>query len=123
MPPWTRTHIRPWLSFGAPAGLAALTVAVDGLAAQDQDPLGPDTVRAERVLVLRRLVDRLEGQWLRELAVVDARGAAGAEQDQQLGSTAAWLRARLRLGAGPPPARSGPPEPCSVAPWRPPPGP
>jgi hypothetical protein len=112
-------------SFGAPgglAGLAALTVAVDGLAAQDLDGLA-DTVRAERVLVLRRLVDRLEGQWLKELAAVDARGAAGAEQDQQLGSTAAWLRARLRLGAGPPPARSGPPEPCSVAPWRPPPRP
>ena len=110
---------------GAPdrlAGLAELTVAVDGLAAQDLDGLA-DTVRAERVLVLRRLVDRLEGQWLRELAAVDARGAAGAEQDQQLGSTAAWLRARLRLGAGPPPARSGPPELCSVALWRPPPGP
>ena len=86
-------------SFGAPGGLAALTVAVDGLAAQDLDGLA-DTVRAERVLVLRRLVDRLEGHWLRELAAVDARGAAGAEQDQQLGSTAAWLRARLRLGAG-----------------------
>ncbi len=109
-------------SFEAPDGLAALTVAVDGLAAQDLDGLA-DTVRAERVLVLRRLVDRLEGQWLRELAAVDARGAAGAEQDQQLGSTAAWLRARLRLGAGPPPARSGPPEPCSVALWRPPPRP
>jgi len=86
-------------SFGAPDGLAALTVAVDGLAAQDLDGLA-DTVRAERVLVLRRLVDRLEGHWLRELAAVDARGAAGAELDQQLGSTAAWLRARLRLGAG-----------------------
>ena len=57
-------------------------------------------VRAERVLVLRRLVDRLEGQWLKELAGVDARGAAGAEQGQQVGSTAAWLRDRLRLGAG-----------------------
>jgi hypothetical protein len=89
-------------SFGAPgglAGLAELTMDVDGLAALDLDGLA-DTVRAERVLVLRRLVDRLEGQWLKELAGVDARGAAGAEQDQQLGSTAAWLRARLRLGAG-----------------------
>ena len=36
----------------------------------------------------------------RELAGVDARGAAGAECDQQIGSTAAWLRSRLRLGAG-----------------------
>ena len=57
-------------------------------------------VRAERVLELRRLVDRLEGHWLKELAGVDARGAAGADQDQQVGSTAAWLRNRLHLGAG-----------------------
>jgi hypothetical protein len=46
------------------------------------------------------LLDRLDGQWLKELAGVDARGAAGADQDQQVGSTAAWLRGRLRLGAG-----------------------
>ncbi len=80
-------------------GLAALAAALDELAAHDLDGL-PDTVRAERVLGLRRLVDRLEGHWLKELAGVDARGAAGAEQDQEAGSTAAWLRCRLRLGAG-----------------------
>ena len=34
------------------------------------------------------------------LAAVDARGAAGAEEGVQAGSTAGWLRARLRLGAG-----------------------
>jgi hypothetical protein len=79
--------------------LAELAVAVDALAGQNVDGLA-DAVRAERVLVLRRLVDRLEGHWLKELAGVDARGAAGAEQDQQLGSTAAWLRTQLRLGAG-----------------------
>ena len=45
-------------------------------------------------------MDRLEGQWLQQLAVVDGRGAAGADQGQEVGSTAAWLRARLRLGAG-----------------------
>jgi hypothetical protein len=45
-------------------------------------------------------VDRLEGQWLQHLAAVDARGAAGAEQGIQVGSTAAWLRHRLRLSAG-----------------------
>jgi hypothetical protein len=78
--------------------LAELTVAVEALAAQNLDGLA-DAVRAERVLVLRRLVDRLEGQWLNELAGVDARGAAGAELGQQVGSTAGWLRARLRLGA------------------------
>jgi hypothetical protein len=80
-------------------GLAALAAAVERLAAQDLDGL-PDAVRAERVLRLRRLVDRLEGQWLQELAAVDARGAAGAEHGVQVGSTAGWLRARLRMGAG-----------------------
>ena len=76
-----------------------LGAAVDGLAAQDLDRLD-DAVLAERVMALRGLVDRLEGQWLGALAAVDARGAAGAEQGVQAGSTAAWLRARLRMGAG-----------------------
>src|SRR5918995_2433303 len=84
---------------GQPDDLAELTVVLDRLAAQDLDRLS-DAARAERVLGLRRLVDRLEGQWLKELAGVDGRGAAGAEADQQIGSTAAWLRNRLRLGAG-----------------------
>jgi len=79
-------------------GLAALAAAVDQLAAQGLDGLS-DPVRAERVLVLRRLLDRLEGHWLRELAAVDARGAAGADHDQPAGSTASWLRHRLRMGA------------------------
>jgi hypothetical protein len=79
--------------------LAGLTAALDRLATQDLDRLS-DGVRAERVLALRRLVDRLDGLWLKELAGVDGRGAAGAEADQQVGSTAAWLRSRLRLGAG-----------------------
>ena len=95
---------------------------MDGLAAQDLDGLA-DGVRAERVLELRRLVDRLEGHWLKELAGVDARGAAGADQDQQVGSTAAWLRSRLRLGAGAASRASGRPGPCSAARWRPPPRP
>jgi Domain of unknown function (DUF222) len=81
-----------------PGALAALATAVESLAAQDLDGL-PDPVRAERVLGLRRLLDRLEGHWLKELAAVDARGAAGAEQGVQVGSTAGWLRARLRMGA------------------------
>jgi hypothetical protein len=64
-----------------------------------QHPPGlPDAVRANRVLELRRLLDQLEGLWLNELAGVDARGAAGAELGQEIGSTAAWLRNRLRLG-------------------------
>jgi hypothetical protein len=84
---------------GPPDQLASLAAVVDGLAAQDLDGLS-DVVRAERVLVLRRLVDRLEGQWLKELAAVDGRGAAGAELGQAVGSTAGWLRNRLHLGAG-----------------------
>jgi hypothetical protein len=80
-------------------GLAALEAAMGGLAAQDLNGL-PDAVRAERVLRLRRLLDGLEGHWLKELAGVDARGAAGAEDGQEAASTAGWLRNRLRLGAG-----------------------
>jgi hypothetical protein len=69
------------------------------LAAQELHCL-TDAALAEQVLGLRRLVDRLEGHWLQQLAAVDGRGAAGADQGQQVGSTAAWLRTRLRLGAG-----------------------
>jgi hypothetical protein len=79
-------------------GLEALAAAVEELAAQDLTGLS-DGVRAERVLALRRLVDRLEGHWLSELATVDARGAAGADKGQQAASTASWLRGRLRMGA------------------------
>ena len=82
-----------------PDWLAALTADLDGLAAEDLDGL-TDTARADRVMVLGGLADRLQGQWLKELAGVDARGAAGAEQGLQAGSTASWLRHRLRMGAG-----------------------
>jgi hypothetical protein len=51
------------------------------------------------VLALRGLADRLERAVAQELAGVDARGAAGAEDDLAIGSTAAWLRGRLRMGA------------------------
>jgi hypothetical protein len=81
-----------------PEDLAGLAAVVDQLAAEDLDRL-PDTRRAERVQGLRWLADRLEGQWLKELAGVDARGAAGADQDQPAPSTASWLRRRLRMGA------------------------
>jgi hypothetical protein len=79
--------------------LGSVLAADEELAAEDLDRL-TDAALAEEVLVLRRLLDRLEGQWLRRVAAVDARGAAGADQDQQVGSTAGWLRNRLRLGAG-----------------------
>jgi len=84
---------------GWPDGLAGLAAAVDGLAAQELHGLS-DAALAGQVLGLRRLVDRLEGHWLQQLAAVDGRGAAGADQGTQAPSTAAWLRTRLRLGAG-----------------------
>ena len=103
-------------STSRPDRLAALAAEVDGLAAQDLDRLA-DAALADRVLELRRLADRLEGHWLDELAAVDARGAAGAEQGLPgrlhrrlaAGPAAAW-------GPAPPAARCGPPGPCSVAP-------
>ena len=58
-------------------GLAALTATVDKMEALDFDGL-PHAVQVEWLLKLRRLLDLLEVQWLRELAAVDARGATGA---------------------------------------------
>jgi hypothetical protein len=84
-------------SDGVPAELAELAAAVDRLAAQNLDRL-TDTARAHCLLTLRRLVDCQEGFWLRELAAIDARGAAGADQGIQAASTASWLRNRLRMG-------------------------
>jgi hypothetical protein len=94
----TQDPARP--SPGLPDGLAALTAALDQLATETEHLDGlPDPVRAERVLELCQLLGRLEGQWLAELAGVDARGAAGADQGGQFGSTAGWLRQRLHLSA------------------------
>jgi len=83
-----------------PAGLAALVAELQGLV--DQEGVGglADGALAERIMALRGLVDRLEGQWLQDLADLDARGAAGAEQGVPAASTASWLRARLRMSAG-----------------------
>ncbi len=106
LPPWTRTHIR---TGSRPDSRLARRPACrcrgrpgrrgGQLAAQDQDGL-PDATLAEPVLELRRLLDRLEGHWLAELATVDARGAAGADQGIPAPSTASWLRNRLRMAAG-----------------------
>jgi hypothetical protein len=82
--------------------LGRLAAAVAELAADDPGVLGDGQLAGE-VLALRRLADQLEGAWLRRLALVDARGAAGAEVGVQAVSTAGWLRATLRLspaGAG-----------------------
>jgi Domain of unknown function (DUF222) len=78
-------------------GLGRLTAVIDELATENPDAL-PDAEAAQRVLVLRRLLERLEGVWLRELAGVDRRGAAGAENETPVESTAAWLRHRTRMG-------------------------
>ena len=86
-------------SVGGPAGLAAVVADLQALAAQEVEGLS-DGARAQRILQLQGLADRLDGQWLAELAAVDARGAAGAEQGVPAPSTAGWLRARLRLSAG-----------------------
>ena len=82
---------------------------------EDLDRL-TDTALAQEALALQQAMDRLEGQWLRRLAAVDARGAAGADQDQPAASTASWLRNGLRLGAGRPVRPSRPPGRCSAAP-------
>jgi hypothetical protein len=81
-----------------PGWLAALTAVLNELASEDLDRL-TDTAVTEDALELRPLLDQLEGQWLRRVAAVDGRGAAGAEQDRRFGSTAGWLRARLRMTA------------------------
>src|SRR5215211_2240204 len=98
MEPNTHSSVGPGAG-GRSDWLVSLTAAVDALDAEDLTGL-PDATLAEQLLELRRLVDRLEGQWLQRLAAVDARGAAGAEQGIQVGSTAAWLRRRLHVGAG-----------------------
>jgi hypothetical protein len=82
-----------------PEDLAGLAAMLDQLAAQDLEQLSA-TARSQRVPALRWLADRLEGQWLKELAGVDAAGAAGADQDRPALSTASWLRNRLRMSSG-----------------------
>ena len=88
-------------STGAPGGLtglAALAAALDRVNAQDPDRLD-HAARVDRARKLRVLLECLEGMWLQELAVVDARGAAGAEQGLQAPSTADWLSERLGVSA------------------------
>jgi hypothetical protein len=79
--------------------LAGLPVVVGTLAAQDLDRLSEAALTRD-TLVLQRWLACLDGQWLRRLAAVDARGAAGADQGQPAPSTAGWLGRRLRMGAG-----------------------
>jgi hypothetical protein len=85
-----------------PAGpggrLTALAVAVAELAAQDLGRL-PDAVLAEEVLGLRRLLDGLEGQWLRGTGHRRWPGGRWGGAAPAV-STVSWLRNRLRLNTG-----------------------
>jgi len=83
---------------GRPDRVASLIAAMDELAAEDVDGLA-ETALAEELQELQRVQNRLDGQWLRRLAALDAQGAAGAEQGERAASTASWLRRRLRLSA------------------------
>src|SRR6266545_3825499 len=81
---------------GQPAGLEGLAAAVGEFAADDLDQLG-DALLAAQVVAVQRLGDQLDADWLRRLAAVDARGAAGAEVGASAPSTAGWLRATTRM--------------------------
>src|SRR6266511_5808126 len=83
---------------GLPAGLERLAAAVGEFAADDLDQLG-DALLAAQVVALDRLAGQLDAVRLRLLAVVDARGAGGAEQGGCAPSTQAWLRSACRLSA------------------------
>jgi hypothetical protein len=83
-------------SAGSPDRLPALAAELQALAAQPLHTLS-DPARVDRLQTLRGLADRLDGQWLATLAAVDARGAAGTEDGVVAGSTAGWLRRRLRM--------------------------
>ena len=95
--------------------LAKLTAAVDKLLAEDVDGL-PYAAKIEWLLKVRWLRDRLELQWLRDLAAVDARGAAGAEQGKRAARPLPGSKTGSTWTPKPPPARSASPEPCSPAP-------
>ena len=98
-PPVPSEPLGPFGPLGGSVGLAGLPAVVGELAAEDLDQLA-ESALAEELLALRGWLDGLEGQWLRRLAAVDARGAAGADRGERAASTAGWLRNRLRLGAG-----------------------
>jgi Domain of unknown function (DUF222)/HNH endonuclease len=106
----SNTHSTPPLA-GQPAGRSAgwpadppvgppdaLAAVLDRLAAEDLDRLS-DTALNQDLGRLQRQLNSLQGQFLRRLAALDARGAAGADQDQPAPSTASWLRQRLRMSA------------------------
>jgi hypothetical protein len=97
--PQERLHPPGWLEPPElPEDLAELAAGVDKLAGRDLvRSSGP--LRVQRAKGLRWLADRLEGEWLKELAGLDALGAASADHGAPAPSTASWLRRQLRMGA------------------------
>jgi hypothetical protein len=85
-------------STGTSDGLARLEAAVDQVLAQDLSGLD-EAARADRARELRRAIDLMEDIWLRELAEVDRRGAAGADRGEVWPSTAEWLSARFGVSS------------------------
>jgi hypothetical protein len=88
-------------STGTPDGrtkLAALEAMVDQVLAEDLSRLSK-AARADRARELRRVLDLMEDIWLRDLAALDRRGAAGADRGEVWPSTAEWLCARLGVDA------------------------
>jgi hypothetical protein len=74
---------------------------LDKLAGRPRDRDGSSgPLRIQRAKRLRWLADRLEGQWLKELADLDTVGAAATDPQAPAASTASWLRRQLRMGAG-----------------------
>src|SRR5215208_5764580 len=71
--------------------LALLMAALDRLDTKDLGRLA-DSALTDQTLQLRPLAARLDGIWLKYLA-------AGAAAGVQFGSTASWLRARLRMAS------------------------
>jgi hypothetical protein len=107
----SNTHSRDGLA----EGLAALAATLQGLATQDLDGL-TDAVRAERVLGLRRLLDRLEGHWLAELVDVDASARLAPTRASGPPPPPAGSATGSTWGRPPPAVPCRPPGPCSAAP-------
>jgi hypothetical protein len=94
----THEHLPAEAFDGLGTDLEKLAAVIDELAAEDLDGMSDEEL-VDCTREVRRLIDLLELQWLRELAWVDAHGAAGAEQGIRAPSTASWLQARLGMSA------------------------
>jgi Domain of unknown function (DUF222) len=76
--------------------MSGLGSAIDELAAEDLD-CTPTTALADDLVELARLEERLHAEWMRRLAVFDAR--RGSDDDDVL-STQCWVRRQCRLTPG-----------------------